>query len=205
MTVDHTVPETSECCRLENTLHGLSKTRLFPIVVYGFSFSQMGRDLRYVTRPLSDWTCILSSIEAEILSLAPRPVDPVCAFLPIDISILLQPQTIAITPFGGTFVGTIWQNPKPEVLARVLTRECFLTSSAVIISENRVFVQGWRCRRLPRPSPYGVSFRGNFSSILYQFSVHSTNWVHWICELAMFSWQIFFIHTWALEAGRISV
>jgi hypothetical protein len=54
------------------------------------------------------------------------------------------------------------------------------------------FCQGWQCRWSERPFSHGLHFKGNYSSILYQFTVDSTNWAHWICEtLAVLLWLPF--------------
>jgi hypothetical protein len=67
--------------------------------------------------------------------------------------------------------------------------DCFLTSYGVILSQEKEFCQSWRCRRNLRAFPDGLRFKGNYSSILHQFSMHSTNWAHWICEtLAVLVW-----------------
>jgi hypothetical protein len=38
--------------------------------------------------------------------------------------------------------------------------------------------QSWRCSHPSRSFPTRVNFNGNFKSVLYQFSVHSTNWAY---------------------------
>jgi hypothetical protein len=130
--------------------------------------------------------------EAQILSLAPGPVTTVHMFLAVDTCLFSPSETIMIKPFPCKFATYSNHNRKPDVLALILSENCFLTSYGVIVWHERVFCQSWRCKESGGAFSHGLHFKGNYSSILYQFSVHSTNWAHWICEtLAVLLWLPF--------------
>jgi hypothetical protein len=160
----------------------------FPLV-HCFIVVRMEQAQALITSPFSSYPRIFGFIATQVLSLAPGPVTAVRAFLAVDATVSDKPETISIEPFPCNFVVKPIQNHGPDVLALVLSKNSFLTSRGVIITEKQSFCQSWRCNRPSASFPKGWHFQGNWSSIFYQFSVHSTNWAHWICEtLAVLVW-----------------
>jgi hypothetical protein len=162
---------------------------LFVILVQGFIFWRTGQSYTQVIGLSCNGPRLFSFKESQILSLAPGPVTLVRAFFPINTFIFHPPETITLKPFPCTFVHGVIQNSKLDMLALVLSADCFLTSKGAILSHGHAFCQSWRCGSSSSPFSSGLYFKGNFSSIFYQFTVHSTNWAHWICEtLAVLVW-----------------
>jgi hypothetical protein len=189
MVINQTIRDKEGYKQTRKQLYGLYMMGMFLTFLQGLVLFRMGRHETQVTGPASGSPRLFSFTETQILSMAPGPVTRVRAFLAVDTSVFPQPTTIGIKPFPCTFVTALLQRDRPDVLALVLSKDCFLTSRGVIVSEQRIFCQSWRCDKPGHRSFGGLHFKGNFSSILYQFTVHSTNWAHWICEtLAVLVW-----------------
>jgi hypothetical protein len=192
MHIDHANPEIGKWYRIQNKSYGSYITSSFLTFVHSFGLLWIRFALPKVTGPCFLWPRIFSFTETRVLSLAPGPVTTVRMFLAIDNFVGSPSDTITIRPFPCKFLIDVNHNRTPDVVALVVSNDCFLTSYGDIVWHERIFCQSWRCRKSGHPFSHGIHFKGNYSSILYQFSVHSTNWAHWICEtLAVLLWLPF--------------
>jgi hypothetical protein len=183
------LPKTNECYHIQSRLCVFYAVGVFDSLVHGFVLLWMGCTRVPVTEPGFMLARMCNFNKTQVLALAPGPVTSVRAFLSVGILVFAPSETAFLKPFPCEFIKRPIQNRVSDVLALVLSKDCFLTSQGAIISHNGFFCQRWRCQGPSRPFSYGRRVKGNFSSILYQFSVHSTNWAHWICEtLAVLVW-----------------
>jgi hypothetical protein len=84
--------------------------------------------------------------ETQLPSMDSDPVTEGHAFVLVNTSVSSPPITCTIKSFPCIFVTTLRQTYYPDVLALVLTKDCFLTSRGVIISEHGIFCENRRCK-----------------------------------------------------------
>jgi hypothetical protein len=59
---------------------------------------------------------------------------------------------------------------------------CWVFGTGAIVTRSQSYCENWRCVDPVYRPLRQRHFRGAFSVIVHQFTYHSTNWAHWLCE-----------------------